>query len=548
MNPLNTREIARRLAERADVEPPEGLLEKIKSEIPAELGVAPRIVERLGREDRTPRRRVWLMAASVAAALGGGVLALHVMQSSPPPERVMQEHAVERKTTVPEPAPQGQAPEAQAAPSLQAQEQDKLESAGASRDEEETAKEKKDAGLRALGYAVSAPEALPAPPPPAPPPPQLAKPMPAPAAPAMPLEVEGGAEGKVEGQVEGQVAGGVIGGVPGGVPGGVVGRNEVQKQTRQGVSLDLRRDAPARAKTAAAAPSPSTGGTAEPNDQAHGDVFSESAGVNPFVDTEDDRLSTFGLDVDTGSYTVARHDLLDEGHLPPPETIRAEEFVSFFSYGDEPPARGDFALHAEGAPTPFAAGPQYRLLRFNVRGREVTAENRQPLQTIAKDAKVQVDFNPAAVSRWRLIGYENRDIADPKLRDDTVGAGEIGAGHSVTALYEVKLKPGAVGKIATLHLRFRAAGTGVIRETARDLRVSELAPSWEAASPGFHLAALVGELAEVLRGSYWAKDVNLDDLVSRARHTATEMVDSKRAVDVLDFVRMVEATARLKKK
>jgi hypothetical protein len=534
MNPLNTREIARRLAARDGVEPPEGLLEKIKSEIPAELGVAPRIVERLGREDRTPRRRVWLMAASVAAALGGGVLALHVMQSSPPPERVMQEHAVERKATVPEPAPQGQAPQAQAAPSLQAQEQDKLESAGASRDEEETAKEKKDAGLRALGYAVSAPEALPAPPPPAPPAPQVAKPMPAPAAPAMPLEVEGGVEGKVEGQVEGQVAGGVIGGVPGGVPGGVVGRNEVQKQTRQGVSLDLRRDAPAREKTAA-----------EPNDRAQGDVFSESAGVNPFVDTEDDHLSTFGLDVDTGSFTVARHDLLDEGHLPPPETIRAEEFVSFFSYGDEPPARGDFALHAEGAPTPFAAGPQYRLLRFNVRGREMTAENRQPLHTLAKDAKAQVDFNPAAVSRWRLIGYENRDVADPKLRDDTVGAGEIGAGHSVTALYEVKLKPGAAGKIATLHLRFRAADTGEIRETVRDLRVSELAPSWEAASPGFRLAALAGELAEVLRGSYWAKDVNLDDLVTRAHHTAGEMVDTK---DVRDFVRMVEATARLKKR
>jgi len=539
MNPLNTREIARRLAARDDVEPPEGLLEKIKSEIPAALPVAPKVVERMERFERPPRRRVWLMAASVAAALGGGVLALHVMRTAPAPEMVMQEPAREEKAGAPasEPVPQGPAgaPEAKAAPLIQAQDQEKDEETRALTD----AKEKKDAGLRALGYA-SAPPALPEPaaPPPAP---QLAQPPPA--APAMPLEVQSG----VEGRVEGGVAGGVAGGVIGGVPGGVVGRNEAQKQTRQRAnSLDLRRDAPA-AKTAAAAPSPSTGGTAEPNDQAYGDVFFESAGVNPFIDSEDDRLSTFGLDVDTGSYTVARRYLRD-GHLPPSDAVRAEEFVNFFSYGDEPPARGDFALHAEGAPTPFAAGPQYRLLRFNVRGREVTAENRQPLQTIAKDAKVQVDFNPAAVSRWRLIGYENRDIADQKFRDDTVDAGEIGAGHSVTALYEVKLKPEAAGKIATLHLRFRAADTGEIRETVRDLRVSELAPSWEAASPGFHLAALVGELAEVLRGSYWAKDVNLDDLVSRARHTASEMVDSKRAVDVLDFVRMVEATARLKKR
>jgi hypothetical protein len=52
--------------------------------------------------------------------------------------------------------------------------------------------------------------------------------------------------------------------------------------------------------------SPSTGGTAEPNDQPYGDMFFRSYGTNPFVDTEDDPLSTFGLDVDTGSYTLAR--------------------------------------------------------------------------------------------------------------------------------------------------------------------------------------------------------------------------------------------------
>ena len=50
----------------------------------------------------------------------------------------------------------------------------------------------------------------------------------------------------------------------------------------------------------------STGGTAEPNDKPYGDVFFEHSGVNPFVDSEDDALSTFGLEVDTGSFTVAR--------------------------------------------------------------------------------------------------------------------------------------------------------------------------------------------------------------------------------------------------
>ena len=63
------------------------------------------------------------------------------------------------------------------------------------------------------------------------------------------------------------------------------------------------------------------------------------------------------------------------------------------------------------------------------------------LQVIARDAKIQVDFNPAIVSRYRLIGYENRDVADEDFRNDEVDAGEIGVGHSVTALYEVKFHP-----------------------------------------------------------------------------------------------------------
>ena len=59
--------------------------------------------------------------------------------------------------------------------------------------------------------------------------------------------------------------------------------------------------------------------------------------------------------------------------------------------------------------------------------------------TVARDTKVQVEFNPAAVSSYRLIGYENRDIADADFRNDRVDAGEVGSGHSVTALYEVIL-------------------------------------------------------------------------------------------------------------
>jgi len=61
------------------------------------------------------------------------------------------------------------------------------------------------------------------------------------------------------------------------------------------------------------------------------------------------------------------------------------------------------------------------------------------LVTIAKDVKIQIEFNPAVATAWRLIGYENRVLAAQDFNDDKKDAGEIGAGHSVTALYEITL-------------------------------------------------------------------------------------------------------------
>ena len=130
-----------------------------------------------------------------------------------------------------------------------------------------------------------------------------------------------------------------------------------------------------------ALPAPSTGGSAEPNDAPYGDMFFRPYGTNPFIDTEDDAQSTFGLDVDTGSFTLARS-YLDRGHLPPPEAIRVEEFVNYFDYGDPAPRRGEFTLIAEGAPSPFAEGPRYQLVRFGIKAREIRHEQRQPATLI----------------------------------------------------------------------------------------------------------------------------------------------------------------------
>lgn len=72
----------------------------------------------------------------------------------------------------------------------------------------------------------------------------------------------------------------------------------------------------------------------------------------------------------------------------------------------------------------------------------------------ARDAKAQVAFDRRTVQQFELIGYENRKVADDDFRDDSVDGGEVGPGHTVTALYAVRLRTGASGRVATATVRW----------------------------------------------------------------------------------------------
>ena len=169
------------------------------------------------------------------------------------------------------------------------------------------------------------------------------------------------------------------------------------------------------------------------------------------------------------------------------------------------------------------------------------------LQVIAKDAKVQVDFNPEVVSRYRLLGYENRRVADEQFRDDTVDAGEIGADHSVTALYELKLHDDADGDdadsiLGTVFVRYQDPDSSEVLEISRTLQHSELSPGFEDASPRFQLAAVVAEYAEILRESYWAQDGSLEDVVAEARRVQGLL---PRGSDVAEFADLTQRTLNI---
>lgn len=449
----------------------------------------------------------------------------------------------------------------------------------------------------------------------------------------------------------------------------------------------------------------------------------DNPGTNPFFDTEDDHLSTFAMDVDTGSYTVARNYLTAYNQLPPEDSVRPEEFINYFDAEYDSPEEDAFAIYLDAAPAPFGYEGHY-LMRVGLQGRYVAPEDRDPvflifvidvsgsmdqenrlgtvkeslalltgelgendrvgivvysdrsravleptpasdretimaainalqpegstnvedglrvgyrmaesnmregenvrvivlsdgvanvgntgpdsilntihegvdaginlstigfgmgnyndalmeqlandgngnyyyvdnmreatrvfvhnltstLQVIGYDARVQVDFNPDVTDRYRLIGYENRDIADEDFRNDEVDAGEVGAGHSITALYELALEDGiemdSDAVVATVYIRYEDAETREVVELNQSLTVADIMDSMDDAPASFRLQAAVAEFSEQLRGSVWAEGHTLGDVMTLAMPLREELPDN---VQVEEFAELLQLAAQ----
>jgi Ca-activated chloride channel family protein len=495
----------------------------------------------------------------------------------------------------------------------------------------------------------------------------------------------------------------------------------------QGPSTNYIPEEPAATEAPAATEEPATGYLPDqstsnvhppipPSNQEPHDMFFEDYGVNPSVDTEDDNLSTFALDVDTGSYTIMRN-YLSEGNLPPSDSVRVEEYVNYFDQGyPSPPPHQAFGIYLDGAPAPFTQTDRYQMLRVGIQGYQVPAQERKDasltfvidvsgsmdmdnrlglvkrslemlveqlrpsdrvsivvygsdarvvleptsgsdkgrileaiynlrpegatnaeagirlgyqmamhaynpgginrvilcsdgvanvgvtgpdaileevrhyveeevtlttigfgmdnyndvlmeqladngdgfyayvddlrearrlfldqitgtLQTIAMDAKVQVEFNPQVVMRYRLVGFENRAMADDQFRDNTVDAGEIGAGHSVTALYEIKLYPEAYGDIATVFMRWQDPETRQVVELSKDFNTGDLAYGFESADPYFQRAVIVAEYAEILKKSYWAEESSLAHVYHEAIRVSELLPWDENVGEFMELIR-----------
>jgi Ca-activated chloride channel homolog len=186
------------------------------------------------------------------------------------------------------------------------------------------------------------------------------------------------------------------------------------------------------------------------------------------------------------------------------------------------------------------------------------------LLTIAKDVKIQVEFNPAKIQGYRLIGYENRMLQTEDFQDDKKDAGELGAGHAVTALYEiipvgvksnVKLSDGGDSNtqkaekqavfsnqdLMQVRLRYKASNQNTSQLLTSS--VVDRGLKLEDASTNYKFSAAVATFGMVLRDSQYKGKASFDDVLKLANQSQGEDLDGYRA----EFIRLVERSKSLKR-
>ena len=181
------------------------------------------------------------------------------------------------------------------------------------------------------------------------------------------------------------------------------------------------------------------------------------------------------------------------------------------------------------------------------------------LFTVAKDVKLQLEFNPAEVKGYRLLGYESRKLAAKDFNDDKKDAGEIGSGHTMTALYEIvpagsnekvadvdplkyqrRTEPGR-GEVCTVKLRWKKpdGDKSMLKETA----IAEKSVTLAEPSEDFRFASAVAEFALLASDSKFKGEASFGSVLDRARHAKGEDLDGYRA----EFIRLVETAELLAK-
>ncbi|CAM5390085.1 vWA domain-containing protein [Streptomyces griseomycini] len=179
--------------------------------------------------------------------------------------------------------------------------------------------------------------------------------------------------------------------------------------------------------------------------------------------------------------------------------------------------------------------------------REVFCEELpRAIELTARDAKAQVAFDPAAVSEFRLVGYDNRRVADDDFRDDRVDGGEVGPGHTVTALYAVRTYADADGHLATVTVRWLDPDTRAPHEETGDVETADLDDSVWTAHRDLTLTATAAYFADALRSSDRRHSAlpGAPGLGELSEHAA-ELADRTEDEDVRELAEVIRTADRL---
>jgi len=158
-------------------------------------------------------------------------------------------------------------------------------------------------------------------------------------------------------------------------------------------------------------------------------------------------------------------------------------------------------------------------------------------ELLARDVKVQVEFDPKAVKAYRLLGYENRAVPDERFRDNRQDGGEVGAGHEVTALYELKLgKSRGSARIAELSVRWKDANGVEVSETSRTITFREQFQPLGGSRPELRLAMVSARFAELLKGTREQSDDAYRSLLRAAEPLEREL-PGEQTTELVSLIR-----------
>jgi anti-sigma factor RsiW len=257
-----------------------------------------------------------------------------------------------------------------------------------------------------------------------------------------------------------------------------------------------------------------------------------------FLPSTQNPLSSFPLDAGSSGYADVRRHLLD-GRRPPRAVVRLEELVNYFAYdytAPKPEDKEPIAASLEVASAPWE--PLHRLVRIALKARERPAGER--VAVAARNVAVQVEFNPAQVQAYRLLGYENPGQGRENRDSDKSDTIDLESGHTVTAFYEVvpadrnrnaetgdrndglasaleTISPASgihnpVSKgLLTVKIRYQAPDADESR--LLEFPLTDKGAAFADASSDFRFAAAVAEFGLVLRDSPYKSGANLADVL-----------------------------------